>query len=518
MFKVMILATLLIGAEAKADTTPLEFGHATVKNDGSLEVIYTVCKPVYENRQKTVAEAVSEIVNGKPVTRTVEKVVTYQVVKPVFELCLRPIPADQFRVWRDGKAVDAKTAAGLLKMAETVAYCEVTDLNGAAPSVPSVLAPGTLVVAINYASRHAPPPIASYQPPVAPAPPPSPAAFLPVAPAPCPPPGSLLDRDELGPVVLPMLTWHPARISADVLVPGRLDAQGRLVLRQHMEPGTPFAPYQLLEVPIKGQKHSFCSEYPVSADVETTIPLDQVAAVDLQGRPVDGNKLAASLPTQMTPLIVRFREPSVSKPAPPPGPVSPDAALECAKAGIPILTVPYPLIGSPDTTTLDLDRVMPPSPRFARARSYGDGRIVVQLRAARIVTALFASQLAFPVGTAEKPVFMTKSIYHKASKFVFETGTFDASHATFSDVLGKPVDAEVARKRLTKGASVLVAADQWPVHPFYLRAVQPDTLVIRPGLPNKPVPDSPSPPPPPVPPAPRAPIAPVPIALPDAPN
>jgi hypothetical protein len=134
------------------------------------------------------------------------------------------------------------------------------------------------------------------------------------------------------------------------------------------------------------------------------------------------------------------------------------------------------------------------------------------------VTALFASQLAFPVGTAEKPVFMTKSIYHKASKFVFETGTFDASHATFSDVLGKPVDAEVARKRLTKGASVLVAADQWPVHPFYLRAVQPDTLVIRPGLPNKPVPDSPSPPPPPAPPAPRAPIAPVPIALPDAPN
>lgn len=76
--------------------------------------------------------------------------------------------------------------------------------------------------------------------------------------------------------------------------------------------------------------------------------------------------------------------------------------------------------------------------------------------------------LSYPMNAKSdgKPIWLWK--YHKRK----------LTDLVITNTLGKQLTEEEIRKALGKPAIVLVSRDGKPVHPYYLRVIKPDTLVI----------------------------------------
>src|SRR5262245_30461067 len=115
------------------------------------------------------------------------------------------------------------------------------------------------------------------------------------------------------------------------------------------------------------------------------------------------------------------------------------------------------------------------------------------------VTVMQVSQVTIPVHVPEQVIVNGRPVFTTKTTFRMETRITETKIALKKAVLhngaGKKVSEQDAIKQLKVGATVLLSPNGAPVDPLYLRALQPDTLIL--GTPNI---TSPQPLPPPVPP------------------
>jgi hypothetical protein len=261
------------------------------------------------------------------------------------------------------------------------------------------------------------------------------------------------------------------------LAPARINAEGELVVRHHVELSE-----ISLYVALKKAADGKTAEEPrwgrvfkpIVCAVHEFFYLADMSWFDRNGKHVDAATAREQL-AKWTPVLVFWQNKNRQFLVQSGFPVEfGGLLLESYRSDLLIAVAPESASLGTEWDALPAKGPVPESPFPTRACMDEKGRVVFRPRFTtvseqRVKTRTYNSETG--TETREQCYYVFKPIE------TLEELAVEPKHVQFFDTEGKPVEAAAAAQRLAKEATVLVSGDGEKVNAFYLKAVQPGTLV-----------------------------------------
>jgi hypothetical protein len=257
-------------------------------------------------------------------------------------------------------------------------------------------------------------------------------------------------------------------------VPARLNAERKLVFRRQLNPASP-VPCGALKKAADGNT----TEEPRVADpfkpsvvvVHETVDPANVAWFDRNGKPIDAEAVRKQLATWCPVLVLPRAKESYFQGEPE------QTLLECFRPDLLIAVVSTQTHASAGREYSAANRPVPASPIPTRARMDEKGRVIFRPTLAKAVWETIVYSICERTEAGQRIREESRKIMIPVVVVSRDELAVEPQYVHFFDVAGKPIDAATAAQRLAKEATVLISGDGKKVHAFYLRAVEPGTLV-----------------------------------------
>jgi hypothetical protein len=259
------------------------------------------------------------------------------------------------------------------------------------------------------------------------------------------------------------------------LAPGRINADGKLVVRRRDEYFSQI-PYVALRKAADGKTAE--EQYVELAFRGTVVDVvhffydfSKVSWFDRNGKRVDAEAARKRL-ANWTPVLVLPQEKEQCYPGP-----SGELLLECYRPDSLIAVVPE----AANMNRIDVSPAegpVPESPIPTRARVDEKGRVVFRPTCDEVVREQRTKEISGNTETAPKTKTVLSTVMVSKVTISKDELAVEPKYVQFFDTDGNPVEAAAVAQRLAKEATVLISGDDGEkVHAFYLKAVQPGTLV-----------------------------------------
>jgi hypothetical protein len=259
------------------------------------------------------------------------------------------------------------------------------------------------------------------------------------------------------------------------LAPAHINAEGELVVRRHVELSEIIpcvalkmaADGKTAEEPRAGQPFK-----PTIQVVHDFLYLADVSWFDRNGKQVDAEAAQKQL-AKWTPVLVLPQQKEPGFPAQFAG-----WLLECYRSELLIAVAPESASLGSERDAQRAKGAVPESPLPTRVRIDEKGRVIFRpILRFKPVYETRERTVAWNTETGPCTKTVPYTVCHLVMEIHCEELAVEPNYVQFFDTEGNLVEAATAAQRLVKEATVLVSLDGEKVNAFYLKAVQPGTLV-----------------------------------------
>lgn len=267
------------------------------------------------------------------------------------------------------------------------------------------------------------------------------------------------------------------------LAPAYVDRNGRVVVQECL--GSVVAPMGTEAVAIGTKRSSMPKFMPelLGKVVQRTFLPCEIGVYDMHGKSLSPDRLPALLP-QWTPAAV-FYERDFYEHGPMTHPLPSEICLHVSllflKPDAVILILPWPQVGDDGTTIVESAKTPPAPPRYLNAKSGESGMVELMLQVSKPVwlTKTLTFRGTVVEGSESKDLEVTRSCtigFPVSQQMALKCA---GSDLRTTDVHGNQTSPKAAAEALATGVWALVAEDDKPMHPFYLKMVRDDALVLK---------------------------------------